>query len=70
MPPKGAKAPAGKPTFPKVKINQKKRTFTKEWRSDYPTLFNGVAYKWQLTKIVFDQKKGTVKEFWKWAKLT
>ncbi len=53
-----------------MKINQKKRTFTKEWRSDYPTLFNGVAYKWQLTKIVFDQKKGTVKEFWKWAKLT
>ncbi len=69
MSPKGAKRPVAKPTCSKVHINEKQRTFTKEWRSDYPAMFEGVAYKWQLTKIVFNEKKGTAKEFWKWRKL-
>ena len=64
-----SKAPSSKSQNGVIKVDLKNCALTKVWRSDYPVVFEGIAYKWQLIKIVFNQKKGTVKEFWKWSKL-
>ena len=64
-----SKAPSSKSQNGVIKVDLKNCALTKVWRSDYPVVFEGIAYKWQLIKIVFNQKKGTVKEWWKWSKL-